>query len=498
MYYVYVLDSSGNPLMPTTRYGKVRRMLKSGQAVAVRTKPFTIRLTYEPNTKTTQLITLGIDPGRTNIGLAAVDEAGWCLYSAKCETRNKQITKLMAERAVHRRASRRGERLARKRLAKRLGTTKRFLNGRVLPGCDKPIMLKDIINTESRFNNRRRPEGWLTPTATQLLRTHLNLIELIRKILPATRIVVELNRFAFMAMDNPGIRRWQYQKGPLHGYGNIREALNDIQGGACLLCRSRSIEHGHHIVPRNKGGSDILVNMVGLCESCHNKVHNDEEAVAKLEKIKAGQNKKYHALSVINQIMPYLLNELDMRFPGQVFVTTGRDTKVYRDDHGIAKDHDADAYCITCSTLERQAILDIPEDSFHIRQFRRHDRQRIKSQTERTYRLDGSVIAKNRRKRMDQKESSLHDWFREMEKQYGRQMARQMQSQLRVTKSTRRYNNTDRLLPGTVFLYEGRQYVMTGQLSGGAYLRAYGEGNRNFPAARVSVLSMNAGLVYVA
>ena len=25
MYYVYVLDPSGNPLMPTTRYGKVRQ-----------------------------------------------------------------------------------------------------------------------------------------------------------------------------------------------------------------------------------------------------------------------------------------------------------------------------------------------------------------------------------------------------------------------------------------------------------------------------------------
>ena len=33
MYYVYVLNPSGNPLMPTTRYSKVRRMLKSGQAV---------------------------------------------------------------------------------------------------------------------------------------------------------------------------------------------------------------------------------------------------------------------------------------------------------------------------------------------------------------------------------------------------------------------------------------------------------------------------------
>ena len=32
MVYVFVLDRDGNPLMPTTSCGKVRRMLKNGQA----------------------------------------------------------------------------------------------------------------------------------------------------------------------------------------------------------------------------------------------------------------------------------------------------------------------------------------------------------------------------------------------------------------------------------------------------------------------------------
>ena len=30
--YVYVLDMNGNPLMPTKRFGKVRRMLRDGLA----------------------------------------------------------------------------------------------------------------------------------------------------------------------------------------------------------------------------------------------------------------------------------------------------------------------------------------------------------------------------------------------------------------------------------------------------------------------------------
>lgn len=134
MYYVYVLDKEGHLIMPTVRYGKVRRMLRDGKAKVVKSKPFTIQLLYEPDTKITQPVYIGVDPGRTNIGLAAVREDGICLYSAICETRNKEIPKLMRERAIHRRTSRRGERLVRKRLAKKLGTTTKFLTGRMLPG----------------------------------------------------------------------------------------------------------------------------------------------------------------------------------------------------------------------------------------------------------------------------------------------------------------------------------------------------------------------------
>ena len=50
MNYVYVLDMDGNPLMPTSRYEKVRRILKSGLAKPVRNIPFTIQLTYIPET----------------------------------------------------------------------------------------------------------------------------------------------------------------------------------------------------------------------------------------------------------------------------------------------------------------------------------------------------------------------------------------------------------------------------------------------------------------
>ncbi|WP_052947865.1 RRXRR domain-containing protein [Aneurinibacillus tyrosinisolvens] len=70
---VYVLSQEGNPLMPTKRFGKVRRMLKEGLARVVKRKSFTIQLTYA-SPAYTQPITLGIDSGYEHIGFSALSE----------------------------------------------------------------------------------------------------------------------------------------------------------------------------------------------------------------------------------------------------------------------------------------------------------------------------------------------------------------------------------------------------------------------------------------
>ena len=56
---VYVISKQGTPLMPTERFGKVRRMLKNSLAHVVRRIPFTIQLDYD-TTDFTQPITLGM------------------------------------------------------------------------------------------------------------------------------------------------------------------------------------------------------------------------------------------------------------------------------------------------------------------------------------------------------------------------------------------------------------------------------------------------------
>ena len=102
---IYVLNKDGKPLMPTTRGGRVRHLLKERKARVVQSKPFTIRLLYEVK-DVVQPLYLGIDPGRTNIGVAVVKADGTTVFTAHLETRNKEIPKLMKKRKESRRARR--------------------------------------------------------------------------------------------------------------------------------------------------------------------------------------------------------------------------------------------------------------------------------------------------------------------------------------------------------------------------------------------------------
>ena len=63
---VYVVSQSGKALMPTSRYGKVRHLLREGKARVVRREPFTIQLLYDSK-EYTQPVTLGVDTGTGHV-----------------------------------------------------------------------------------------------------------------------------------------------------------------------------------------------------------------------------------------------------------------------------------------------------------------------------------------------------------------------------------------------------------------------------------------------
>lgn len=440
---VYVLGKDGKPLMPTTRCGHVRVLLKENKARVVERKPFTIQLLYDTQ-NITQSLYLGIDPGRTNIGLAVVKETGEPVMLVQAETRNKEIPKLMTARKAFRQAHRKHRREKRQRRAMAAGTVTALGKiQRLLPGYEKPVTCKVIKNKEVRFNNRLRPEKWLTPTANHLFQTHLNLVKKLQRCLPITDIVLELNHFDFMAMDNPHIKKWQYQKGPLFEKSGIKAAVFDLQEGHCIFCKN-PIEHYHHVVPRHKNGSETLANRAGLCTFHHDLVHTEEAWAKKLAEKKTGLNKQYHALSVLNQIIPYLVEELFKLVTGHVYTIEGFDTKEYRITHKVDKDHYLDAYCIACTPLDVCDSSAKRMKPYHIQQFRRHDRQACHQQRlNRVYLLDGKPVATNRHKATEQKTPSLEEYTG-------------AKDNLTVKPHHPIYKNMNRTLPGALISANGK------------------------------------------
>lgn len=448
---VYVQNKSGNPLMPTTRCGHVRILLKQKKANVVCRKPFTIRLLYD-TPDITQPLYLGIDPGRMNIGLCVVDENGEARFAAQVVTRNNEIPKLMEKRKECRQKHRNcGRRQVKRRRARREGTVKGETFTRKLPGCEKSITLHDINNKEARFSNRFRPEGWLTPTANQLLQTHINVVKKIAKILPITDVVFELNKFAFMQLDNPDIRPWEYQRGQLFGYhGCVEDAVFAIQNGTCLFCE-KGIDHYHHVVPRRKHGSNTLGNIVGLCEEHHTLVHTSDEWKESLKEIKDGLNKRYGALSVLNQIFKKLEMNLAAMYPSHTYCVSGRDTKEYRDTYGVEKYHWLDAYCIASIVVGNEAKDTKEIALFAIKQFRRHDRQACNQEMlNRKYLLDGKVVATNRRKAYEQEQDSLKEYRETLIKKVGIEGAEEHISQLIVKPHPPTMKDMHRVMPGSL------------------------------------------------
>ena len=411
-YMVYVLNQDGKPLMPTQRHGHIRCLLKSGRARVKCRHPFTIQLCY-PTTGWTQPVILGIDPGRTNIGLCAITDDGTVLMVTKVITRNKDIPKLMRKRKQFRRKHRQTKRRLKRRRRARSNHTalKTGSLQRHLPGYDKDktVTVHDIRNKQARFSNRSRKTNWLTPTASQLLQTHVNAVRTVAKYLPISKITIELNKFAMMRLEDPSVSGKDFQNGPLKGYaGDIKRAVSDLQDGKCLLC-GEAIKAYHHVRTRSRNGSDTIGNLVGLCCDCHKAVHTDESVKRRLITLNSGFRKKYDALGILNQILPYAIKQLSHEYP--IHLTTGYDISKIRKLTGLAKDHHIDAYLIALSVPGIKRIQTIP-DCYCIRQFRRHARQACEREMlNRRYYKNGQLVAINRHKAFEQTADSLAEYF---------------------------------------------------------------------------------------
>lgn len=320
--------------MPTKRHGKVRRLLRDGKARVVRTEPFTIQLLYD-STEHTQPVTLGVDAGTGHAGLSVTTESRE-LFAAEVTLR-RDIQNLLATRRESRRTRR--NRKTRYRAP--------------------------------RFNNRRRPDGWLAPSVEQSVQSHIALIRKVHSILPVTKTVIEVAQFDTQLLKNPDIQGEQYQQGEQLGFWNVREYVLFRDGHTCQHCKGKSkdkVLNVHHIESRKTGG-DAPNNLITLCETCHRKYHSGEIKL----KVRRGVSLRDAALMSIMRWTVY--NRAKEEF-GDVRMTYGYITKNTRIRCGLEKSHAVDARCISGYPLAEPA-----EILWQLRQRRRHNRQLFKANT---------------------------------------------------------------------------------------------------------------------
>ena len=316
---VYVLNIDGQPLMPTNRYGKVRRLIKSKQVKIINRCPFTIQLLYN-TTNNIQDIFLGVDAGSKYIGLSATTK-NKVLYESNVELRN-DIVKLLSTRRQNRRTRRNRKTRYRK----------------------------------VRFDNRvkSKHKGWLAPSIEQKINSHLTVIDKVTKILPIKNIIVEVASFDIQKINNPNISDIEYQQGEQLGFWNVREYVLCRDEHKCQCCKGKSkdkILNVHHIESRKIGG-DSPDNLITLCETCHNGYH---KGTVKLPKdIKRGASFKDAVFMGImrwafynNLKETYIAKNID------VSLTYGYLTKNTRITNTLPKEHYIDARCISGNPLAK-------------------------------------------------------------------------------------------------------------------------------------------------
>ena len=321
---VYVINYDGKPLMPCKPV-IARLLLKNGKAKVIRRTPFTIKLLYQA-TSYTQPLTLGIDTGSSKVGSSVVNNKNEVVYLSQIEIRN-DITDKMKQRAKYRRNRR--NRKTRYRKA-------RWLNR-------KNSIKKD------RFS----------PTMTSKINSHLKEIKFVKSVLPITKIILETATFDPHLMKNPMLynekyRHWGYQKGINYGFANTKAYVLNRDNYTCQYCKGKNKDSKlevHHIIFRSNGGSDEESNLITLCKTCHDNLHEGKILLKKNGKVK-GQLKHATQMNSIRQQLLKVLPEVEETF--------GFMTKEHRQLMDLPKEHYYDAVAIAClDNIQNDGLISV-------------------------------------------------------------------------------------------------------------------------------------------
>ena len=285
-------------------------MLRDKKAKVVKSCPFTIKLLYEPESLIIKEVILGQDTGSRHIGTACIADDK-ILYQSEVALRDDIKKKIDSRRAFRRNRRQRKTRYRKPRFLNRANSTK-----------------KDR----------------LPPSVRSKVQSHIDEIEFCKKILPISKIVLEVSQFDTHLMKNPSlifekVRHWGYQKGFDYEYSSRREAVLNRDNYTCQCCGKKHVRlEVHHIIFRSLGGTDDEKNLITLCEKCHKAIH---DGILILTKKPKKLNLK-HATQ-----MSIIRSQLLKIYPDAI-ETFGFVTKTNRENLNLSKEHFIDA-CVIAS-----------------------------------------------------------------------------------------------------------------------------------------------------
>ncbi|QTA79211.1 HNH endonuclease domain-containing protein, RRXRR domain-containing [Desulfonema limicola] len=324
-----MINKNGNPLMPC-KPAKARHLLDAGKAKVESLFPFTIRLMWDCE-ENTQPVIVGIDKGSHKTGFCCIG-GNKIMLSGQIKHRT-DIKNKMESRKANRRA-RRNRKWYRPPRFENRGSSKR--SGRLPPSIK--------ANVEE-------------------------VIRVIKKIpLPVSEIIVEDVQIDIARLNNPELTGKMYQESSRLDE-NLRIAALMRDDYKCQNCNKKNIRlEAHHIIPRSMGGKDTIKNLITLCESCHEKVHDGEI------EIKAGVSGfKDRIAQRTMQGKAYMYSELGRIAP--VKKVFGYQTSEYRKSLNLPKDHDIDALC--AAALIDKAVIPHDRKNFYEITFRAKQTRRI-------------------------------------------------------------------------------------------------------------------------
>jgi hypothetical protein len=309
---VYVKNKDGKALMPC-KPAKARHLLRDSKAKVVDVCPFTIQLDWDCENNKQEVI-VGLDTGAVNVGCSALSGKK-VLYASETKLRT-DISKKMERRAKYRRSRR-----ARKTRYR-----------------------------EVRFDNRKS-DRLLAPSLRSKVESTVKIVRQLSKILPISKVIVEIAKFDTQKLQNPDIKGIEYQKGVTEEYDNVRAYVFERDNYTCKICKKKEgVLQAHHIIQKKDGGSDRPENLATLHKICHDDFHKG------LIQHKFSKPKEYKIETQVTIIKDFIVNELRKDF--DVEITFGHITKRNRMRLNLPKSHCFDAVAI-CNPKKVERINSI-------------------------------------------------------------------------------------------------------------------------------------------